>query len=266
MSIHHATRKKAEKYDVEIVDQEDNAEPERRFAATPNIDGNQRTFMHSDPKVAVQAAILARQLHLEYPALWLDQTRDVNARFRLFHEDHDDIVLETGEVPSLQDCLDAAIEAGVDPESNDADDAEQASGGTVVSQRYRDMYKERGNPDHCGDWLATQLDGAFHHSIDGQLRFDVDAFIEFLRNNAVDMTGRWAQLPTANTPGWQGRFRMNGRQRLEKVVAHRGTIWLPSSGWTDVPEDELQRLRKKHPEPKKNRKAQTQDAQQAEAA
>ena len=268
MTIHHATQKKAEKLNIEIIDQGDAAEPERRYAATPDIDGYQRSFMHRDPKTAVQAAVLARQLHLEYPALRLDQTQDTNARFILTHADCDGkSILESGAVPSLSDCIEATEAEGLDPEANnDTDDAEEENkGGTVVSPRYRAAYKERGDPNNCGDWLALQLKNRFTMIVDSKETFDPEAFIAFLRENEVDITGKWAELPTYNSPGWQGRFRMNGRQKLEKVVAHRGTIVI--GGEThDVPAEELKRLRAKHPEPKKRRKAQTQEAQNAETA
>jgi hypothetical protein len=256
MTIHHATLKKADKLGIKLAEVE----------TTQGTFAQAGDFLHPKAKTALAAAEIQRQLASEYPALRLRQVDDEDYRFRVTFTDdagEHEIVAAQDDVPSLADVLDATTEQGFDPEAQDADDAEEEKeSGTVVNPRYRALYKERGNPNHCGDWLAQQLNGRFTVVVDGQERFDPESFIEFLRENEVDLTGRWAELPNVGTPGWQGRFRMNGRQRLEKIVAHRGNLVLDGEV-IDLPQDELDRLRAKHPEPKKRKKAMTQEAQEA---
>jgi hypothetical protein len=269
MTIHHATLKKADKLGIKLTEVE----------TTQGTFAQAGDFLHPKAKTALAAAEVQRQLASEYPALRLRQVDDEDYRFRVTFTDdagEHEIVAAQDDVPSLADVLDATTAQGFDPEAQDADDAEEEKeSGTVVNPRYRALYKERGNPNHCGDWLAQQLDGRFQRAVevvkpqrDGseevetEIRFDPESFIEFLRENEVDLTGRWAELPNVGTPGWQGRFRMNGRQRLEKIVAHRGNLVLDGKV-IDLPQEELDRLRAKHPEPKKRKKAMTQEAQEA---
>lgn len=109
-------------------------------------------------------------------------------------------------------------------------------------RRYRDVYALDGHPNHCGDWLAETLDARF---LDFDSKFDVDAFNECLRENGVEFTGKWANLPNSNKRGWQGRYRMNGRAKLEVKVAVHG--WLKLDGeLLTPPQSELRRLREKH--------------------
>lgn len=263
MAIHHATMNKAAKLGIEI------SEVDMPDGALAQAD----RFLHPKAKTALQAAEISRQLAAEYPALTLKQPDDEDHRFMVMFAAGDSgttvpqLVLAPNEgVPTLASILDATTEMGLDPEQGSAepepDESEEKKNGTVVNARYREIYRERGNPSHCGDWIAKMLDDAFTVVRDSKIQFDHETFIEFLRANEVDMTGKWAQLPTQNSPGWQGRFRMNGRQKLEKVVAHRGTMVMGGEAH-EVPADDLERLRTKHPEPKKRRKAQAQDTQEA---
>ena len=96
--------------------------------------------------------------------------------------------------------------------------------GSVVKRKYHDLYKERGNPRHCGDWLAEEMDGVFVG--DGGV-FDLERFNEALKMNGVELLPKTAALPTSGQKGWQGRYRMNARQRLEQVVVKTGKLFLP---------------------------------------
>lgn len=256
MTIHHATLKKAEKLNIDL----------REVETTQGTFAQAGDFLHPKAKTALQAAEVQRHLASDYPALTLKQADDMDPRFTLVFTDPTTdeattVIEAQDDVPSLAECLEATTEAGFDPEAQEPE--EEKDTGTVVNPRYRAIYKERGDPNHCGDWLALQLKDRFTVVTDGREVFDPDAFIDFLRENQVDLTGRWAELPNVGTRGWQGRFRMNGRQRLEKVVAHRGTLVIDGEA-VDVPTEELERLRAKHPEPKKRKKAMAQEAQDAE--
>ena len=95
---------------------------------------------------------------------------------------------------------------------------------------YRREYKEHGLHDNCGDWLAVTLDDLCTVvSLDSKGRkrksMDLEKFDALLDVNGVERTGKWAELPTSGQRGWRGRYRMNGRQKLEPIVAGNGYLW-----------------------------------------
>jgi hypothetical protein len=142
-------------------------------------------------------------------------------------------------VPALADVLDAAAEADIDPTEGEEDEDEKR-GGSVVPEHYRARYRESSsNGQTCGDWLAEFL-VANTHSVDG---FNVADFEAILSENAVDLTAKWATV--ARNPGWVGRFRMNGRQVLEKIVARTGKIKAHGAE-TEAPAEAVAILREKH--------------------
>ncbi len=103
----------------------------------------------------------------------------------------------------------------------EAEEETPAAKRDLINSSYRAAYRERGNPNHCGDWLANELAGTFVGK-DG--KFSPDAFTDCLIANGVEMDGKWAKLPTSGQSGWQGRYRMNGRQKLERKVLANGFL------------------------------------------
>lgn len=71
-----------------------------------------------------------------------------------------------------------------------------------------------------GDWLAREL--ALFVRPSPRAPFDVDAFDAICAANEVDLS----KLPR-NTPNWQGRLSMNGRQMLRVAVARHGELRIP---------------------------------------
>lgn len=154
------------------------------------------------------------------------------------------------EDPESPDYIDEEDEADIQAELTDeadTDEDEDEPCGSIVSEKYRDEYRARGNPDHCGDWLANMLEGQFTKLNENTQKpvFDDASFIEMLAENDVDMSGKWARLPESGGRGWQGRFRMNGRQKLELRVAHSGVLVLRGRKMK-VPSGFLQQLRTRH--------------------
>lgn len=146
---------------------------------------------------------------------------------------------EYPKVPELADVLEAADALGVDPEEG----FEEGPSGSVVPEAYRAAYKENSsNGQTCGDWLAEFLTEQCH-TVDG---FSADDFQAILDHNEVDQSGAWARLPMSGQKGWVGRWRMNGRQALEKRVALTGFVRGVAGGRFDLPEDELAHLQDKH--------------------
>ena len=85
----------------------------------------------------------------------------------------------------------------------------------LAKARYKDKRS-------CGDWLATTL---ADHFLTGETKskkvFDLDAFLDCCKENGLDVTEKWANT---ESNGAAGRIRMNGRQKLEIVLARTGNI------------------------------------------
>lgn len=235
MSIHHATIKKAEKFGVVL------AEIETADALLARALWAERNFriQHTDPKVALAAVRLQQVFAAEWPALTLDH---VDGEFIVTTTDPDEPVevFRSDEVPELADVLDACGDFGINPEEGYDDEVPHV----VVPHKYKEEYAERGNRNHCGDWLAGFLDGRFS---DTEGRFNADEFAQFLQANGVDMGGKWAGLPTSGQKGWVGRYRMNGRQKLEVRVAATGGVTLLDGTFMKAPLEYLEELIARHP-------------------
>lgn len=137
---------------------------------------------------------------------------------------------------AFEALIDAAQNAGVEIESEEVVSV-------VVPAKYKAQYAEAGHPQHCGDWLATYIDGRFD-TVEGKL--DEAAFTAFLVENKVELTGKWAELPTSGQKGWEGRYRMNGCQKVRVNMARTGILYLGGEA-IPVPQEDLAILWAKHP-------------------
>jgi len=206
----------------------------------------ENTKIHHATKA--KAERLAALLQAEYPALTLravlneDESQvagwAVDAKA---DEAETQTIYEGDKLPEIADLLDACDDAGIDPEAGAEE--ERKPSGTVVAEHYRVQYREASsNKQTCGDWLAERL-VADTHGPDG---FMVDDFTAILSANGLDMSAKWAQLPFSGQKGWIGRYRMNGRQVLEKTVALEG-IYIDHTGAKVTPHaDWLAGMRSKH--------------------
>jgi len=115
----------------------------------------------------------------------------------------------------------ASAEESLDKEVSEAEgEKEPEKPGSVVKTKYRAIYAERGHPTHCGDELAVKLNNLV---LDGS-HCNIEYFKMILDANNVDMT---KYRTTGN--GWQGRYRMTGRNKLAKVVhSNKGLLKLPN--------------------------------------
>jgi len=172
-------------------------------------------------------------------------------------------VLETEgkSVPEIADILVAVEEAGFDPEQA-IEDEDDGPSGSVVPDEYRARYREASESGQsCGDWLANTLE-LQTHGADG---FDVEAFTEVLVVNGVPFDGKWASLPESGQKGWVGRYRMNGRQMLEKIVAFSGQFKTLDGLTLTVPARDLAILQQKHAKAIAKAKKAAKDAEAAKA-
>lgn len=199
-----------------------------------------------------KAEALHSCLVAEYPAITLsalvgedDRGDLVVGNYYVHHADDPDAPFyENTKVPNLTDVLDACTDAGHDPEAGADEEEEPTSSGSVVTEHYRAIYREVSSTGQsCGDWLAEWL---AVQTLDADGKLDVDAFVSILEANAVPLVGPWAAARFTQARGWQGRFRMNGRQLLEKQVAKNGFVTDASDSDHDVPETALAALRHKH--------------------
>lgn len=182
----------------------------------------------------------------EYPGMTFtcDDDGEGGALFSVTAGDADDIYTGT-KVPELADLLEACVELGIDPEIGPEGEEEEKpeASGSVVPETYRAKYREvSSNGQTNGDWLAETLVSETHGT-DG---FNVEDFTQVLSLNGVDFSGQWAKLPTSGQKGWIGRYRMNGRQVLEKQIALTG-VYVDLLGHKhEVPASFLTTLRVKH--------------------
>lgn len=170
-----------------------------------------------------------------FPALSIrPEAEDGVVVWTAFHKDTP--ILRAPKVPSVEDIFEACSEHGLDPE-------EGRKRGTIVPEAYKIRYAERGDPDSCGDWLADTVRGETH-GVEG---FSVEDFSAMLSANRVDMSRPWAQAPFSGRPGWQGRYRMSGRQQLEKRIAATGRLFGADGKEIAVPDGVVAEMREKHP-------------------
>lgn len=235
--IHHATAAKAEKAGIELETDHDRNVVVAKWG--------EYEYPHTDAKIALEAAMLDRTFRLEYPALSLQMPEG-----DLFLVEHTDAegekttLWEDGELPSLAFILELCDSNELDPEVGFAEaEEEEKAAKVVVADHYKKEYAARGNPNNCGDWLAITLE----EQCKTKEGIDVDRFTDILNLNGVPMTGKWAALPTSGQRGWQGRYRMNGRQKLEVIVATRGSLFLAEGHKIAADRDWLEAMLAKHP-------------------
>jgi hypothetical protein len=111
-------------------------------------------------------------------------------------------------------------DTAADATEADADELpEEPKGISVVKTKYRAIYDEQGHPAHCGDELAIKLNNLCRVGSST----DIGIFNAIMAANSVDMT----KYRTSGN-GWQGRYRMTGRNMLaKKVHANGGILLLP---------------------------------------
>lgn len=86
---------------------------------------------------------------------------------------------------------------------------------SVVKPKYRAIYAEAGHPAHCGDELAEKLNNLVNNSKGTNIEF----FQMIMQANEIDMS---KYKTTGN--GWQGRYRMTGRNLLAKKLRDNGGV------------------------------------------
>ena len=235
--IHHATAAKAEKAGIELEVNHDLNVVVAKWG--------EYEYPHAEAKIALEATMLDRTFRLEYPALRLQMTEE--GTFLVVHTDEageETTIWEDTELPTLAFVLEFCENNELDPEIGfDEAEEEEKKARVVVADHYKKEYAARGNPNNCGDWLALTLE----EQCKTKEGIDIARFTDILNLNGVPMVGKWAELPTSGQRGWQGRYRMNGRQKLEVIVATRGTLFLAEDYKVAADRDWLEAMLAKHP-------------------
>jgi len=210
---------------------------------------NEITMHHATrTKLEKLQAILAA----EYPALTIAPVADELGKAVGFQTSWTDseatetiLVLETKKVPEIADIFAACEDRDLDPEDGVEDDDEaRAPSSSIVPETYRKQYKQNSTTGRSnGDWLAERL---ATDALDANGKLSIEAFTSILEANGVDLTGKWAQARFQTHNGAPGRYRMNGRQVMEKTVAKTGQYFGPN-GEEHTPDPEfLADIRAKH--------------------
>ena len=106
--------------------------------------------------------------------------------------------------------------------------------------KYRQQYRTASSTGQsCGDWLAEQLAG---DTLDADGKLNIESLIAVFEANGLDLNASWA---VNRSRGWQGRFRMTGRNILEKQVALSG-IYHEGDRVIDAPAEWLASMEQKH--------------------
>lgn len=199
---------------------------------------------------------LAALLAAEYPALTITPHADDIGKLHHFETWHDiphpdddgetrlaSLVLNTKKVPELADIFGACEDADLDPEAIEVDE-DKGPTSSIVPENYRLAYREQSSTGRCnGDWLAEQL---AMDCLNAEGKLVVEDFTAILEKNGVDMSGKWAQARFNLAGGGAGRYRMNGRQVLEKTLAKAG-VYIDHNGTEHTPSpDFMADIRSKH--------------------
>lgn len=183
-------------------------------------------------------------LAAEYPALTIEAVGDDIGKLVEFITTHTvptgeedgnesvQTVMTTKKVPEIADIFNACEDMGLDPEAIEVD-SDTGPTSSIVPATYRKIYQEASSTRRSnGDWLAERL---ATDTLNGEQKLIVDDFTSVLERNGVDLDGKWAQARFALANGGSGRYRMNGRQKLEKQVA-LNEVYIGPDGTEHKPE------------------------------
>lgn len=210
---------------------------------------NDTDILHHATKSKIDR--IAASLAAEYPVLTLEVVRnesgDTVTGIALVY-DYEELtdqgrieidVYSPKSVPDVTHLAGACEDAELDPEILLPE--ESGPSGSIVDASYRKHYREVSSTGRCnGDWLAEEL-ARLTILADGKT--DMVNLEQIFIKNGLDLSAKWAN---ARGNGWQGRYRMNGRQVLEKAVVKAGGLYDAHGEFFPADGDWLQVMRTKH--------------------
>lgn len=211
MRIHHATTTKAAKFGVILTESGEDA----YNASWPKL---ARSITCGSAKLALEAMLLEQRFGEEYPKLRVLCTTDQIWVFHTEAEGDDALVGSTWDDYNQDDMFVEALEAVEDLGLVEDEDDEEEVVSTVVPALYKRLYRERGNPDNCSDWLADVLqDHTGTTNEKGKRVTDIDAMQAIANANGIDRD--WPHLNN-------GQRAMNWRNMLRKRVCEANVLHL----------------------------------------
>ena len=198
-----------------------------------------------------KAARLAAMLNAEYPQLSLIAVEGDEIDHEVYEHDlgafevtidEEEVVWTGDKVPELADVLDACAAADIGLNEDEEEEPEYRS--TVVPHKYREIYREVSSTGQSnGDWLAERMTA---DTTDADGKMNLDDLLAIFDANGVDLNAKWALARFTQSPGWRGRFRMSGRNVLEKIVARDG-VYFDGTGAKVTPHAEwMEAMAEKH--------------------
>lgn len=238
-TIHHATVKAAASKGVILTSDGDTVtahrpEPNRRVTLTveePEGDEASQGELTERAKDAWVNLDDTIEYELSHSGLRIDQIDGDFVAYQVKGKQRDEIARD----PDFGDLIQTLDEHYEGAETGEGD--EEDTTGSVVPAKYKKLYAERGDPAHCGDWLALTLAKLCRVLEDGKETTDLDR-LEAIANANDVAPARYGKLGVA-TNGWQGRFRMTIRNMLVPRIAAKGHLFVPEGCGVDS-DQELQ--------------------------
>lgn len=239
-SIHHAVVRSAASKGVVLTQDEDHVtahmpEPNRRVTLEVEYDTEQPTQTDVTDRARDAWDILTNLMafEAEHPGIRIEQEDGdfvgyaaLDGKIRLTGDGEKDEIARDPEFEDLIETLNEHLaEQDADEGGEDAEDDDESTG-SVVPTKYKAEYAARGNPNHCGDWLAETL-ASLCRVLDehGKEVTDIDR-LETIANANDVAPARYGKLGLA-TNGWQGRFRMTIRNMMVPRIAAKGFLFIP---------------------------------------
>jgi hypothetical protein len=221
MTIHHATVKRATSLGITLIDNEDDTYTAVHKARKIELEGD-------DVKALVIYVAVAAAVAVEYPHVIVN---DDGSCSTADGDEFYQIDAERSIEANVADLIDAAPVA----------DEEEGEGSVVVAERYKQEYAARGDASGCGDWLHQTLKRYSTEAKDAGKTvtvFDEPSFTAMLIANGITPKGKFADMPSSGKKGWEGRYRMNGRQMLEAPLLRANGVLVLETGQSVVMPDE----------------------------
>lgn len=208
-TIHHATRKKAEKVGIMLSV---HGEYVHALHAATGVECWEETAADA---MAVNTTLMGL---VETGAFYATQEAEGGdyVAYRMPKKKGDEPVARD---PDLDDLLTTLDEL-------ETEEPEESDKGSVVPTKYKQMYRERGDETNCGDWLALLLKEKTAIIVEGKTRTDIDGFIRIALLNGIE-DAQIAKLSLNRSNGWQGRLRMSVRNAMVRHIVEAGFIRLP---------------------------------------
>lgn len=213
MAIHHATMEKAKKMGVIMTEKVEDGVPV--FSAhwtkrNVKLSGENAKLLLNEMEAAIEMKQSFRSFKWKEEE---DGSKTVTWGEHKVTADYLHQSFATMKKTWQEERAELDEEDGDDEAETEEEDAE--AGGSVVAPHYRAKYAEAGHPTHCGDWLAVTLNNLCLN----EKGTNVEFFQAICEANGLNM-----DKYDRTSHGWQGRFRMTGRNLLGRAVFMAGGV------------------------------------------